>query len=400
MANRYAVANGNWSNVATWDGGTTIPGSGDSVRPNNFTVTIDQNITVTELTNNASSPAVGGGSFYANDGITITGNIASRLASGIVLYVTGSNSCTIIGNITHTSNVSSGTAVRTEHQANLTVSGSITVNTSTQSTNNGINHVSTGILRVTGSLNGIAGGVNQFCILNSSTGTVFFNGIINIPTSISSRRGIQNNSLGTVIVTGSITGNGIGNGSVGNIYFTGSITAGDASGITSTTNGIISVIGPISSSISAVGVSLTGTTATNIFTGPFYNTGSWNAVYANNMQIINNVTSSWTVDLSNGTQKTLVTANQLAGYPTANNVRQGILYGPDNEFTGSLAMPDPSTVKTGVATDNTTGSAILTTQDLFDIATQTLTTSGSIGTLLTGVSTVQTVGATIASFKV
>jgi hypothetical protein len=396
MANRYAVTNGNWSNVATWDGGTTIPGSGDSVRPNNFTVTIDQNITVTELTNNASSPAVGGGSFYANDGITITGNIASSLASGIVLYVTGSNSCTIVGNITHTTNVNSGTAVRTENQANLTVSGSITVNTSAQTTNSGINHVSTGTLRVTGSLAGIAGGINQFCILNSSTGTVFFNGIINV----ASRRGIQNNSSGTVIVTGSITGNGIGNGSVGNIYFTGSITAGGDSGITSTTNGIISVIGPISSSVLANGVSSTGTGATNIFTGPFYNTGSWNAVYANNMQIINNVTSSWTVDLSNGTQKTLVTANQLAGYPTANNVRQGIPYGPGNEFTGSLAMPDPSTVKTGVATDNTTGSAILTAQDLFDVATQTITTSGSIGTLLTGASTVQTVGATIASFKV
>ena len=118
------------------------------------------------------------------------------------------------------------------------------------------------------------------------------------------------------------------------------------------------------------------------------------------MQIINNVTSSWTIDLSNETQKTLVTANQLAGYPTTNNVRQGISYGPGNEFTGSLAMPDPSTVKTGVATDNTTGTAILTAQDLFDIATQTLTTSGSIGTLLTGTSTVQTVGATLASFKV
>jgi hypothetical protein len=63
-------------------------------------------------------------------------------------------------------------------------------------------------------------------------------------------------------------------------------------------------------------------------------------------------------------------------------------------------MPDPTTVKTGVAVDNTTGSAILTPQDMFDVATQTLTDSGSIGTLLTGASTVQTTGATISSFKV
>jgi hypothetical protein len=399
MANRYAVANGNWSNVATWDGGTTIPGSGDSVRPNNFTVTIDQNITVTELTNNASSPAVGGGSFYANDGITITGNIASRLTSGIVLYVTGSNSCTIVGNITHTTFVSSGTAVRTENQANLTVSGSITVNTSTQSTNNGINHVSTGILQVTGSLNGVGGGGNQFCILNSSTGIVFFNGIMNIPTSPSSRRGIQNNSSGTIIVTGSITGNGIGNGSVGNIYFTGSITAGGDSGITSTTNGIISVIGPISSSVLANGVSSTGTGATNLFTGPFFNTGSFNAVYAYRMQMLEPTSTSWRFDTETaGVSKTLYTSNQLPGVPQQTDVRRGTQY--NFGLTGSLEMPDPTTVKTGVAVDNTTGSAILTPQDMFDVATQTLTDSGSIGNLLTGASTVQTVGATISSFKV
>jgi len=63
-------------------------------------------------------------------------------------------------------------------------------------------------------------------------------------------------------------------------------------------------------------------------------------------------------------------------------------------------MPNSTTVKTGVATDNTTGSAILTAEDMFNVATQTLTDSGSIGNLLTGASTVQTVGATISSFKV
>ena len=31
MANRWAVGNGNWSNVATWDGGVALPASGDTV---------------------------------------------------------------------------------------------------------------------------------------------------------------------------------------------------------------------------------------------------------------------------------------------------------------------------------------------------------------------------------
>jgi hypothetical protein len=54
MALRTAVATGNWSNPAIWNGGV-LPGLGDVVASNNFTVTIDQNINVGSLTNAAQS---------------------------------------------------------------------------------------------------------------------------------------------------------------------------------------------------------------------------------------------------------------------------------------------------------------------------------------------------------
>jgi hypothetical protein len=54
MALRVAVATGNWSNPATWNGGV-LPGPGDVVASNNFTVTIDQNINVDSLTNAATA---------------------------------------------------------------------------------------------------------------------------------------------------------------------------------------------------------------------------------------------------------------------------------------------------------------------------------------------------------
>ena len=50
MALKVAVANGNWSNPATWNNGV-LPVAGDVVASNNFTVTIDQNINVDSLTN-------------------------------------------------------------------------------------------------------------------------------------------------------------------------------------------------------------------------------------------------------------------------------------------------------------------------------------------------------------
>lgn len=53
MATRFAIGNGNWSNTATWDGGA-LPLSNDDIFANNFTVTIDQDITVGSLRNTLS----------------------------------------------------------------------------------------------------------------------------------------------------------------------------------------------------------------------------------------------------------------------------------------------------------------------------------------------------------
>jgi hypothetical protein len=96
MANRYAVANGDWSNTATWDGGT-LPTADDIVRPNGFNVTIDQDITVQELRNDASSPSVAGGGF------TLTGNYTVNISTNVqcfassLLTYNGSGVAYIIG---------------------------------------------------------------------------------------------------------------------------------------------------------------------------------------------------------------------------------------------------------------------------------------------------------------
>jgi hypothetical protein len=57
MALRVAVANGNWSNPAIWNNGV-LPGANDIVASNNFTVTIDQNVTVDRLSNAVTAPQI------------------------------------------------------------------------------------------------------------------------------------------------------------------------------------------------------------------------------------------------------------------------------------------------------------------------------------------------------
>ena len=91
MPLKVAVASGNWSNPATWNGGT-LPRANDIVASNTYTVTIDQNVTVVQLTNKTAtatrsnpvmtSPTLPSGivtSFPADDG---TGNAAWRAFEG------------------------------------------------------------------------------------------------------------------------------------------------------------------------------------------------------------------------------------------------------------------------------------------------------------------------------
>lgn len=414
MPNRWPIASGNWSNSAIWSG-SLIPTASDDVFTNNQAVFIDTDVTIRSIKNSATGSAVASAAqancFYLNNGITltatagITGSV-SNASLFPTLIISSSNSARIVGNVS-VSNGNNFCAIITQNAASLSITGSIDggLATTAGTTTRTISHGSTGTINVSGSV--IAG-------FNTTSGAaIYINGGGNLnvlgnvigPTN-NGGPAIDNLSFGTVTVTGSVSGSDvraqptINNSSIGTLIITGSVRSGAAAiaTVNSTTNGTIIIRGPISSSIAAVGVSSTGTTATNFFTGPFYNTGSFNAVYAYRMQMLS-TSSSWRFDTETaGVSKTLYTANQLPGVPRQTDVRKGTQY--NFGLTGSLEMPDPTVVKNGVATDNTTGSAILTAEDMFDVATQTLTNSGSIGNLLTGASTVQTVGATISSFKV
>ena len=127
MANRYAVATGNWSNTATWDGGT-LPQAGDVVRPNAFTVTIDQDITVESLRNDASAPAVAGGAFVITSTTTRTLNCnlmsigaGGSTGSGLLLRLQSTGVVNIIGNITQTGNPVGNLVAGLSIEANSTV---------------------------------------------------------------------------------------------------------------------------------------------------------------------------------------------------------------------------------------------------------------------------------------
>jgi hypothetical protein len=421
MPNRWPISSGNWSTASIWSG-SIIPTASDDVFANGQTVNIDTNITVISLRNSSTGSVVANGTFYLNDNVIVTADVIVAI-SGIstdTIQITGSNSATMIGNLTggqrraltlsDNSNISiigtvtagagsSFNGISHNSTGNLTISGSIIGPTTQQSS--GVVQINTGNIYVTGSIYGrttgagVGGGISS-----TSTGNIFVNGTITGSFNATSY-GILKTVAGNIEVNGnclSLTGSAINHTSTGTILISGSVTAVSSPAISLTGNSTLQIIGPISSSTTAVGVSSTSTTATNLFTGPFYNTGSFNSVYAYRMQIIEPTSTTWQFDTDTGGSKILYTSNQLPGVPQQTDVRQGIQY--NFGLTGSLKMPDPTVVKAGVAVGITTGSAIFTAQDMFNVLTQDITQTGSLGSTLKNAATVQTTAATISAFKV
>ena len=427
MAIRFPIASGNWSDSAIWSG-SIIPTVGDDVAANGFTVTIDQDITVNQLRTLTTGSAASGGGFVINDNYTINANVNSG-TTNCLTFNSGSNGFTLNGNLDTINNTANIVALTVNGTGAVNINGDIKRTTGT--TSRALLTVNSApTITITGNITPTGSGVSQDTIVLNAAGVILnINGPVsvaavnnvpiirvnnitcniningNISTNFTSNPVITTPGVGSIItVTGSITTNGktggqlVSTANIIQVYISGSLTAGTTNTIALSGNSILQVIGPISSSITAVGVSSTGTQATNLFTGPFYNTGSFNAVYAYRMQIIEPASTSWRFDTDTGGSKTLYTSNQLPGVPRQNDVRRGTQY--NFGLTGSLEMPDPTTVKAGVAVDNTTGSAILTAQDMFDVLTQDITQTGSIGETLENVSTVQTVAATVSAFKV
>lgn len=132
MATRYAVANGNWSATATWDGGT-LPTAADDVHANNRTVTIDQNVTVLSLRTTAGGAAVAGGSFTIPNGssfdVTATAATGFIAGSSTVLNIVGTGTRTIAGNATGSATTANISTIYVTHSSGniptVTINGNL-----------------------------------------------------------------------------------------------------------------------------------------------------------------------------------------------------------------------------------------------------------------------------------
>ena len=123
MAAINALKSGNWSDPSVWPN-NTLPGLNDEVHANGFTVTLNVNVTATELTTAAKNGGGAGGGFTLNNNITVRAAITSGTTTCITTAAT-CNTASIIGNVTGGS-VSGAHGVYSTSTSTVTINGNVT----------------------------------------------------------------------------------------------------------------------------------------------------------------------------------------------------------------------------------------------------------------------------------
>lgn len=429
MADRYAVASGNWSDTATWDGGTTLPTAGDVVRPSGFTVTIDQDITVGSLTNSTSTLAPNG-SFAMSGNRTINANLlaASTTSSVTLLSIAASQTATINGTVT--SGASSAHALSTGASSNVTINGDcLAVSSGWIITSMGVGTTLT--------INGnVTGGSNAGALQISQSSIVTINGDV-LGVAASGNQTISMFAIGcTLTINGTVTGGATSNAkavyaaaATGQINVTGNVYGGGWSGAygLSVGSGInVSVIGDLAVTLNDMPAAIYFDTGALDIVGDikavvgaeyaqvlYVPSGRWRfggtvewGCGANGFPIGRMVVNSsigvifeqrdddlWPASVG-ATPKYV--SSYPSGLPIPADVREGTTYNVGDSDTGTLAVPAAGSVALGVPVDDTVGSAVLNAEDIWAVDADSLP-DGSVGKRMAVVSTVESTGAQIAA---
>jgi hypothetical protein len=359
MALKYPLANGNWSTAANWNGGT-LPVAGDDVRANGFTVTIDVDINVLQISTNALAPAAAGGSFV----VSINRTLICDIYAGTTTCLTSSVGITvnIIGNIYGGTGFAIFAVTFSNVGSVLNVTGNAFAPIGGGGAPHGLN--SSGTVNFVGNANAGAGSPSGGAAINiTATGSLTFTGIATGGSGVAGSFGI--------LCTGNSTLNGTINGGANAISFGvrlnggthtvnsdcyGSGVAGSHACVVSTSTATFNgnIFGSTSST--SFGLQVLDTASNVVISTMTFSTNGGMPV--NGFVKFKNTAPTVTVRKANNTNQTLVDP-LTTDIPVIGNVRDGITYA-SGSLTGTLKVPSPLNVALGVPTDNTVGSGIIT----------------------------------------
>ncbi len=399
MATARAIANGNWSNTATWNGGV-LPGNGDTVYANGFNVTINQDINI----GGANNPTVNAGSFVSGQwyevlfvGTTSWSGIgATSATAGTIFLATGVGSGTgtarALATLTTAANTPAGAAaggsfamsspfaITTDLRAGTTTCLSVTGATAltldglrvvggSGAGSHGCNYAGTTTCTLSNAtIVSSTGGGAPAAMINSSTGTVN----VTSPCTFTGSGGtaLNNNSSGTINIASSCTfaggaanAHGLSNNSTGSVNitascaFTGGIQASGGSGVNNASSGTINITASCTftagnfSSCFALNNALTGTVI--VTQGTFTASAFSNAVSSTNTSADVRLSGDF-LDHWSGWKAVSGTKWRLGTAPTLGQTRYALAGTTDSYFTmfgsdfGTFGNPIAANVRSGI----------------------------------------------------
>lgn len=399
MATYFARSNGNingsiWATTPSGTGSTVTFVAGDVLVANSFTVTVNVSTDLGgtgEVRNDTTGGATAGGLFSLSNGVTLMANVFAGSATCVTLASTAS--ATVVGNVTG-GTAASAFGVSFTSTGTLTLTGSVTGGTAAA----GLNVGAAGTLTMTGnvssssSLNGR--GINNAGFLSTLniTGNV---------TGTSNAEGIAGNSAYNSTITGNVTANGMTLISSSVVTIVGTATGGVNAGVTGSTASQLTVTrakgGPLASS--AVGVASAATTGwTTVEEIEYGDLGA--SPTSGSIRFVDKGSNVAVMYRFNTSKKTLTDASASSALlPATSDVRKNIVYNAGT-FIGTMNVPAAASVALGVAVDNTTGTAVLTSgniPDIWNVPVSSISVSGSIGERLKNCSTVASMGQQLAA---
>ena len=416
MALRYAVATGNWSNTATWDGGT-LPTAADDVFSNNFTVTINGTFTVLSIRNtlNVAAPVIlaGGGFTFANGGdltCTASNGVINRDTASVYCLtfdLPSGQSATLRASVSTAATQTNGRSILVQNTGTFNMVGNYDIQQSTLSNRATIFVNASTVINIVGNITCSQTSVhtNQTLWISSGTPTITITGNVSGGSTNSIvGNGISASVSCTINITGNITTNSAPSISLnagGTLNVTGNVIGGNAF------PAIYNIVSP--ATIDLLGISTSGSGSNAVLgisttfvkvRGNVVHTDTYAAIFAGRVVIDDNVTSWQFKNSTNTITRTLYAAGVALGNPATNNVRFGTTYGASSELTGTLRVPSAANVLSGVLTDNTTGTLLMTPADFWNYLIASGFTANSIGDRLQNAATVATTGGQIAAYTI
>jgi hypothetical protein len=360
------------------------------------TITLNIPSPITFSSNNTFLNFTGNGDLVINTQSLTPTNTGTSGASYIIK--SGGGTLTFIGNVNGI--VGSTNAGNGPFYVFLISNGTVNITGNVNGHTNTTSSIPQTIRLTTGTVN-IVGQVTAPPAQGSNIRTIeVVAGTVNITGNVNGGVGTAINSTGTLInITGGVSGSTSATNvaSTGTITVIGNVIASTNPAIGLTAANTINIIGNVTASATNNGIQSTSTSSAVNVTGNLQNTNGRQAIWCPRVFISNSSTTQWRLFDNAGNNKTLYSTDTFPNLPSIGDVRNGSVYGPASGLTGTLRMAIPSDVRINVPTDNTVGSATLTSEDLFNAILSGSTNPVAIR--LRNISTVQTTGDQISSYN-